>query len=268
MKKGLSKLLLCCMIFGMALFALAGCAGQDASEEGNEAQQTVSLAGKNLFVYCGAGMTKPFQEIADAFEAETGATVEITFGNAAQIISQITTTQQGDLFIAGDEGELDKIKEEFVSDTKPLVKHIPVIVVTEGNPKGITTLADFAKEDVRVVLGDNQATPIGKLADKALEKAGVLDQVNIIARSTTAPEIANTLALGECDASILWKENANIDGIEIVEDEEMTQFIKTIPAASLNCSQNQEALSAFLTFLDSKTTTDIWQNYGYELIAE
>ena len=93
MKKSLSKLLLCYMILGMVLFALAACAGQDASGEGNESQQTVSLEGKNLFVYCGAGMTKPFQEIADAFEAETGATVEITFGNAAQIISQITTTQ-------------------------------------------------------------------------------------------------------------------------------------------------------------------------------
>ena len=33
-------------------------------------------------------MTKPFQEIADAFKAETGCEMDIAFANAAQIQTQ------------------------------------------------------------------------------------------------------------------------------------------------------------------------------------
>ncbi len=261
-KKWLGICLVLCLfaVFGSAC---GNQAGQPDQGEGDA--PALALEGKSLFVYCGAGMTKPFQEIVDAFQAETGAKVEVTFGNAAQIVSQITTAQQGDLFVAGDQGELEKIKDEYVAKTTPLVKHIPVIAVPKGNPKGIASLQDFAQEGVRVVLGDNQATPIGKLADKALKEAGVFDQVDIIARSATAPEITNALDLGECDAAILWKENATGEGIEIVPSVDLEPYVKTIPAAELKCGTNAETLAAFMEFLNSDKAHQIWQNYGYEL---
>lgn len=260
-------LLLILLLCGLLCFAV-GCSNEnsDTTEETNAADG--ALDGQSLFIYCGAGMTDPAEELVALFEEQTGADVEITFGNAAQLISQITTSGTGDLFIAGDQGDLEKIEEEYVTDVKPLVKHIPVIAVQEGNPKNITGLKDFANEGVKVVLGDNESTPIGKLSDKALEKAGVLDKINIVARSATAPEIANVLSLGECDATILWKENTNVDGIEIVDSPDMEAFIKTIPAATLKCSTNTDALQAFLEFLDTSEAKAIWENNGYELVEE
>lgn len=225
-----------------------------------------TLEGKTLFVYCGAGMTKPFTEIVEAFQNETGAKVEVTYANAAQIISQITTSNEGDLFIAGDQGELSTIQDDYVTDTKSLVKHIPVLAVQTGNPKSITALKDLINENVTVVLGDNQATPIGKLADKALTDAGILDSVNVIARTTTAPEIATALSLNQCDAAIIWKENANVEGVEVVETTDMEKYIKTVPAASLKCSTNTETLEVFLSYLDTDLAKDIWKSYGYELL--
>lgn len=224
-----------------------------------------ALEGKTLFVYCGAGMTKPFTEIVEDFQNETGAKVEVTFANAAQIISQIKASKEGDLFIAGDEGELSTIQDDYVTDTKSLVKHIPVIAVQSGNPKNIKSLADFANDDVVVVLGDNKATPIGKIADKALSDAGILSSVTIISRTTTAPEIATALSLGQCDTSIIWKENANIEGVEVVESKDMEPYVKTVPAASLKCSTNDEVLEAFLLYLNTDTVKNIWISYGYEL---
>ena len=83
--------------------------------------QWSSLEGKSLMIYCGAGMKEPFAEISDNFKEATGADVQVTYGNAAQIVSQITTTDQGDLFIAGAEGELDPLKEKnYVTDSKNL----------------------------------------------------------------------------------------------------------------------------------------------------
>lgn len=235
------------------------------TDENGENPDT-NLTGKTLFIYCGAGMTKPFADIAALFEDKTGAKMEVTYGNAAQLTAQIKSSNQGDLFIAGDQGELETIKEEYIADTKSLVKHIPVIAVQKGNPKKISGLSDFAKDGIKVVLGDNQATPIGKIADKALKDAGILENVDVIARTSTAPEIATALSLGQCDAAIVWKENTELESVELLNNTDMEDFIKVVPAASLKCSTNTDALEVFLTFLDSQEAKDIWTKYGYELM--
>ncbi len=55
----------------------------------------------SLHVYCGAGMTKPFAELAEIFTQETHITVEVTYANAGQIQSQINTAQEGDFLLPG-----------------------------------------------------------------------------------------------------------------------------------------------------------------------
>ena len=86
------------------------------------------LTGHTLMIYCGAGMAAPFQEIADAFKDATGCQVNATYANAGQIQSQITTTEEGDMFVAGSGDELKPV-ESYVEDKKDLVKHIPVLAV-------------------------------------------------------------------------------------------------------------------------------------------
>ncbi len=237
----------------------------DSSSSPTEPAQSVDLSGHTLSVYCGAGMAKPFQDISDAFQAQTGCKMEVTFANAGQIQTQINTAKEGDLFIAGSADELQPVKDAVTSSID-LVKHIPVLVVKSGNPLGIKTLADLANTNVRVVLGDADSTPIGKIANKALKDAGVLDKVNVVARTTTAPEIFNALTMDQCDAIIVWKENATGDKVQIVDDSEMQKYIKTVPAASLSYSKDADALTAFLKYLDTDDAKDIWTKYGYELI--
>lgn len=230
-----------------------------------ESSQTDKLSGHSLMVFCGAGMKKPFQEIADTFQKETGCEMIVTFANAAQIHTQINTAQEGDLFIAGSSVELKPV-QEVVTETKDLVKHIPVLTVQSENPCNISGIADLAKNDVRILLGDAKSTPIGKIGDQVLSDFGIMDQVNLVARTTTAPAITTALAAGECDAAIVWKENANTDGVEIVDTKDMEKYIKTVPAASLSYSDDEEALKAFRTYLDSESAKTIWMNYGYEVM--
>lgn len=217
-------------------------AGQnDASAEAaaNEAAEPApataypDLAGKTLMIYCGAGMTKPFTEIAAAFEQETGCAMEVTYANAGQIQSQINTAQEGDLFIAGSADEVKPVSD-YVTASVNLVKHIPVLAVAAGNPKNLAGLNDLTNEGVVVALGDGDAMPLGKIANKALTELGILDKINVVARFATAPAIANALIMGECDAVILWKENAGDPSIEIVNTADLDPYIKTVPAASLS----------------------------------
>lgn len=255
----------------LGCFALAGCSsgGGEAAPEEQPAQEetTATLEGAELNIYCGAGMTDPFQEIAAAFREETGCTVNVTYANAAQIQTQITTTEEGDFFIAGSANELEPVAD-YVESQVDLVKHIPVLAVPADNPKNITGLADLANVD-RLLIGDPEATPIGKVAQQALTKAGlweILSSSGVITTTTTAPQISTALANGEGDAGIVWKENVTDDGAVIVDTADLDPYVKTIPAATLTCAANADAVAAFSDFLQTDTAWDIWADYGYERV--
>ncbi len=276
MKKHL-KSMLCAALSVMMIAAMAGCGTKDAangsadtsssSDNQSQTEQFADLSGKSLFIYCGAGMKDPGSDIVDAFKEATSCDVNITFGNAAQINSQIMNSNEGDIFISGAETELKTLKENnYVTDTKQLVQHIPVIAVPAGNPAGISSIADLGN-GAKLVLGDADATPIGKIADAVLNDAGIVDKADIVARTSTAPEMITALNSGEADAAIVWKENAEgKDGVEVLEIADMDNYIKIIPAASLSCSENADALAEFLKFLDSDTAHDIWTSYGYVVV--
>ena len=221
-------------------------------------------AEQSLHVYCGAGMTRPFGEIAAAFTGKTQVKMEVTYANAGQIQSQINTAREGDFFITGAAEELKPV-EKYVSARRDLVRHVPVLAVARGNPKHIAGIRDLGNPDIRVVLGDAKATPIGKIADKAIADAGLTGKVNVVSRGVTAPSIFNALNVGECDAVIVWKENVS-PAMDIVADPAMDAYVKTIPAASLSVSTNPEGQKLFLEFLISDEARAVWEKYGYVVL--
>lgn len=256
--------------FAMICALFVGCSSGKQESGPSQASSTPATAektlkGKTLNIYCGAGMTNPFQEIAKAFEEQTGCKVNVTYANAAQIQTQISTTEQGDFFIAGSVGELKPI-ESYVSNTTELVKHIPVLAVPANNPKNVSGLADLKGCD-RVLIGDPESTPIGKIAKKALAPLGFWDELmnsGVITTTTTAPQIATALANGEGDAGIVWKENVKDGGAKIVATSDLDDYIKAIPAARLTCCAEAGAADAFSDFLQTGTAWDIWAQFGYE----
>ena len=274
MKKSIRRIMIAALaVMTVVCFTACGGSGSPDSSSSDqafsassEAEALADLSGQSLMVYCGAGMKDPFTKITDNFKEETGCDVQLTFGNGAQIQSQIKTTEQGDLFIAGAATELKALQEaDMVTDTKDLVKHIPVIAVPEENPAKVESIADLA--NAKLVLGDAESTPIGKIADAVLADAGLTDSADILARTSTAPEMITALTTGEADAAIVWKENASgKDGIKIVDTDEMDPYIKTIPAASLSCSENAEALGEFLDYLDTDAAHKVWESAGYVIV--
>ena len=62
--------------------------------------------------------------------------------------------------------------EGYVASQTALVKHIPVLAVPADSPRNITGIADLTSAE-RVLIGDPESTPIGKIAKK-LEAAGLI----------------------------------------------------------------------------------------------
>lgn len=101
---------------------------------------------------------------------------------------------------------------------------------------------------------------------KAFADFQIGEKVTIAATTTTAPQLATVVGLGEADAAIIWKENAKADGVEICDTTDLDAYVKVIPAARLSFNENVEAADAFTEFLGTEEAHKIWESYGYELV--
>lgn len=260
--KKMKKLVGVFLVLAMSLALFTGCGSsqEPAAEEAGKA-----LEGKSLMIYSGAGLKDPFQKIADTFQEQTGCKMEVVYGPTGNLLTQIKTTKEGDMLIAGAKDELEGVKD-MVTESTELVKHIPVVAVQKGNPKEIKTFEDLAKEDVAVLISDPESTPIGKIAKKIFKEQKINDKVNIAAVTTTAPQTVTGVAAGEADAAFAWKENVKDDKVEIVDIEGMDKYIKVVPAAELNTTADAETVKAFKEFLLSDEAFAIWAEFGYEAV--
>ncbi|HEY5525163.1 MAG TPA: molybdate ABC transporter substrate-binding protein [Clostridium sp.] len=246
----------------MALTVLMGC-GSSTKEENYE--------GKNILVYCAAGVNKPMEEIGQVFKEKYKATVDFTYANSTELISQMEITKKGDICVlaSGEDYESANTKN-LITEKVDLVKHIPAIAVPKGNPKGITSLKDFGKDGVKIIIGDQNVTPLGKLANKLFEKQGVLDTVqkNIVATFSTVNEVVTFLSMGKGDCSIVWEDNilnasSDLDLIPIPENENL---IKTVPICTLESSQEKDLAKKFMDFAKSDEAKEIFKKYNLKPI--
>lgn len=243
-----------------------------SNEQGYKETEGQKSAEQELLVYCGAGLRKPMEEIAAMFGEETGTLVQFSYGGSAQCVGQILTVDKGDVFLPGDVAELKELVERDKIDRQvPVVLHIPVIAVPTGNPAGITGINDFTKPGVRVLLGDPEANPIGKLADKMFMEHNIFEEVeqNVVARAATVNELFAYLALEQGDVAIIWEDNLeDHEKIELVPSTDLDAFIKTVPVVSLKCSKNPEEANKFVDYVASEKAMAVWEKCGFRPAAE
>ena len=255
-----------------------GCTGTQKSVQGDsnttknlETQVDTSANknydGKSLLVYCAAGINNPMNAIGEKFKEKYGTDVQFTYANSTELISQMEITKKGDLCILASVEDYQTAKDKkLIKDEKELAKHIPAIAVPKGNPANIKSLKDFEKSGVKIIIGDPQVTPLGKLANKLFEKQGVLDAVknNTVATFSTVNEVVTFLSQGKGDCSIVWEDNIlnaskDLDLISIPESENM---IKTIPICTLQSSSEKELSQEFMNYAASDEAKEILKKFN------
>jgi molybdate transport system substrate-binding protein len=247
----------------LIIFAAAfvcGCTGQTGTATAQSEEQ------KSLMVYCGAGMREPMEDIAAAFESQTGVAINFNYGGSNTVLSQMELTRIGDVYMPGASSYFDAAREKgFVEDEQRVVYHVPLIIVPKGNPANITCLADLAKPGVRVALGDEEACAIGKLCIKLLEKNGIKDAVyaNTITRAATVNELVVYTAMGTVDASVVWEDLYDPEKLDRIEIPVKQNVIHIVPIGSLTFSKQKDIADDFVGFVASDDGRTIFIRHGF-----
>ncbi|PLX42953.1 MAG: molybdate ABC transporter substrate-binding protein [Deltaproteobacteria bacterium] len=226
--------------------------------------------GRTVEVFAGSASAPPLREAALLFKERTGAEVDLHFGGSGTMLSQITLSGRGDLYIPGssDFMELAKEKDAVDPSTERVIAYLlPAICVPKGNPKGIKTLEDLSQPGLRVGIGRPDTVCVGLYGVEAIERAGlgVGVKLNVVSHAESCSKTAQLVALGLVDAVMGWDVFAKwSDKIEAVPlPPESTPRIGYIPGALTKNTTEPAAASDFLAFITDGEGARFFSEAGY-----
>jgi len=207
--------------------------------------------GCTLTVYCASGMKKPVSEAADRFEEEFGTEVNLQYGGTGTLLGQLQVAKRGDLFIAADDLSVAKALElKAGQEVIPLVRQYPVMAVAKGNPKGVASIDDLFRDDLKVAVANPEAASIGTATKAALGDRWEEFSTKVEVMKLTVTELAADLTFGAVDVAVIWNSTVpQFDGIEAVRAPEFDSKVDTVSAVVLTASGKPAGTLRFARYL-------------------
>ncbi|GAA3554944.1 molybdate ABC transporter substrate-binding protein [Snuella lapsa] len=226
---------------------------------------------KSLLLYCAAGIKPVVEKVAKQYYEDYGVRVDLQYGGSGTLLSNLRVAKQGDLYLAADKSYIQEAQSHgLIAETQPLAYIKPVIAVAKGNPKGITTIEDLYKEDVKVVIANPDAASVGRLTKKMFVKAQLWEafEPHVSVLMPTVNEVANTIKLGSMDAGIIWDATVKqYEDLEIVEIPMFNKYVKNVTIGVLNYSSQPTEALKFVRYLSAKNKgLSVFKDYAYQII--
>lgn len=220
----------------------------------------------DLLFHCAAGLRKPMSEIARQYEEEFGVKVNLQFGGSGALASQLELAG-GDLYLPADQSYIDSAREKgLMKEAIPVALLTAGLVVSKGNPRGLTTLSDLGKEGLKISLAERSAS-VGRFTWKILEEEGLLARVNpnVVVTKPTVNAIVEDVATGAVDVSLAW--DAVAKNFSEVEWLAVPEFLKRAKRASIGVLTSSKDTKRALHFARYVTARDrgrkVFQEMGF-----
>lgn len=277
-KKLLSLLLALAMVF-----ALAACSSNDEPKTSEEPE-----AREEIVVFAAASMTETLNQIKESYEKDHNVTLTFNFDSSGTLKTQIQEGADCDLFISAGQKQMNQLditadKEvntdglDFVaSDSRVnLLENKVVLVVSEGNPKGIEGFDDLAARlaegSILMAMG-NSDVPVGQYTQKILNFYGLdeeaLAKSGVITYGSNVKEVTTQVSEGSVDCGIVYCTDAFSAGLTVVDSATKDMCGQVIyPAAVMKNAKHADAAKAFLEYLQSDAAMKVFENVGFSSVA-
>ncbi len=253
---------------------------------------TVSLAAcekkeepTELVVFAAASMQDTLEEIAERYQ-KTESDVKITynFDSSGTLKTQIEGGADCDLFISASPKQMNMLDSEAGAEKNPdgldfvlqgtrlnLLENKVVLVVPEGNPKGIESydqLAQLLKDgDVLMAMG-NSDVPVGQYTQKIFQYYGLdeetMAQAGELTYGANVREVASQVKEGAVDCGVVYATDAASVGLTVVDQADKDMCGQVIyPAAILKGTKSEKAAKAFLAYLQTEEAVSVFESIGF-----
>src|SRR6266852_2568908 len=165
---------------------------------------------ESITVFAAASTREVMEQLAADFQSETGITVTLNFGPSSGLARQIEQGANADLFLSADESWPDYLAEKgLVDQRRDLLTNKLVVVAPVEGILPIKELADLTRPEIHRFALAGKAVPAGMYARKALESAGLWEQLKD--RVVEGGDVRAALAYvsrGEAEAGFVYATDA------------------------------------------------------------
>lgn len=217
-----------------------------------------------------ANFTAPAKEIAALYKANTGYTIDLSFGASGQFYAQITHGATFDIFLsADDERTKQAVKEGFAVPGSEFTYAIGKLVLWSASPGLVDKEGDVLKKGAfaHLALANPKAAPYGTAGMETMKALGVYQTLQ--SKIVTGENISQTYQF------VLTK-NAELGFValsQVIEHQSGSQWL--VPekyytpivqdAVLLKHGENNVVAKGFFSFLKSKQAAAVIRRYGYAL---
>jgi molybdate transport system substrate-binding protein len=226
---------------------LTGCGGSSSPTADAEPSRT-------LTVFAASSLTTAFTAVGKSFEAaHSGVHIRFSFAGSQALVAQLKQGAPADVLATADTGSMT---DSGLSGARVFARNRLAIITAPDNPKHVTTLADLARKDLRVVLA-GPTVPVGKAAGKALTAARVV--VRPVSLEQDVKGVVTKVRLGEADAGIAYVTDVKA-AKGTVAGTDLPEISNSYPVAVVKAGADA---SAFADFLLSAAGQAVLASYGF-----
>jgi molybdate transport system substrate-binding protein len=249
----------------LAAGALLTACGSSDDDAATPAATSTSAQARTLTVFAAASLTSTFTEIGEQFEAANpGVTVTFSFAGSSDLVTQITEGAPADVFASADEKNMTKVTDASLNEGDPVdfATNVLEIATPAGNPAGVSSFADLANPDLKVVVCAEQV-PCGS-ATKTVETAtGVT--LTPVSEESSVTDVLGKVTSGEADAGLVYVTDVTAagDAVTGVEFPESSEAVNTYPITALGDAADAELAQQFVEFVTGTQGQSVLADAGF-----
>lgn len=228
-----------------------------------------SVRAQELRVAAAASLAEAITEIAGVYP---GAKVQPVFAGSNVLARQIEAGAPVDVFFSADEKTMDGLVKGGQIETKavvPLLKNSLVVVVASDSTLTLESAADLAKVK-RLSIGDPAAVPVGVYTKTWLKGRGLWEtlQPKCVGAENVRAALAAVEA-GNADAAVVYATDAAISKkVKIAFKVPASESPEILyPVAVCAASKQGAEAQAFVAFLQSGKSTEIFKKRGFQIVT-
>ncbi len=219
-----------------------------------------------LSIFAGSMLRPAIEDTLVAFEQREGVRVSRVYNGCGILVAQMKAGQHPDAYFACDREFMNQVPDLFSTPIDVSMNEL-VIMVLKGNPLGIQTLRDLARNGLRVGVGHEKQCAMGWLTQNTLREDGVQKEVmeNVTVQSPTGDMLVNQLRTGSLDAAIAYLSNAagSAEFLDAIQIKGLSCAVATQPFAVADGAPNKQLAERLFQKICSQDSKEIFQAAGF-----
>ena len=253
------------VVVAVAALGAGGCSSDGPDDPPAPTAPSATAPTGRVTVLAAASLSDAFQRIAPELERVTpGLRIELSFGASSTLAEQVVAGAPADVFAAASPATMATVTDAGLAEEEPVVfaRNVLQIAVPAGNPAGVTGLADFARDELRLAVCAPEV-PCGAAATRVFELSGTAAKPDTL--GTDVRDTLRQVQLREVDAALVYatdvrSASGDVEGIVFPEADAAVNDYSIVVLAE---APNPDAATAFVEAVRSAHGAAILTGAGF-----